>query len=106
MTDTTPRFVSGRPTLRMALLLPALALTFLGSVFQLGMFGYGQVNPRALWPLVMVFQSIWDLFAAGCNTPQLASISQFWPLLLVVCGLGIVMALKPAKRQPARRYYR
>jgi len=36
MTDAKPQFVSGRLTLRATLLLPAAALIFLGSVFQLG----------------------------------------------------------------------
>lgn len=106
MTDARPQFVSAGPTLRMALLLPAAALIFLGSVFQLGMLGYGQLNPRAFWPVMMIFQSAWDLFAAHCNTPELANISQFWPLLLVVCGFGILVALRPTKRQPVRRFYR
>ena len=106
MTNARPQLVSAGRTLRMALLLPAAALIFLGSVFQLGMLGYGQLDPRSLWPVMMVFQSAWNLLTAHSNTPELASIARFWPLLLVVCGLGILAALRPAKRQPVRRFYR
>ena len=103
MTNARPQLVSAGRTLRMTLLLPAVALIFLGSVFQLGMLGYGQLDPRSLWPVMMVFQSAWNLLTAHSNTPELASIARFWPLLLVVCGLGILAALRPAKRQPVRR---
>lgn len=102
MTDARPQFVSDGRTLRMALLLPAAALIFLGSVFQLGMLGYGQLNPHDLWPAMMIFQSAWDLFASNLNAPGLANIFLFWPLLLVICGLSILYALKPANRKPAR----
>jgi len=103
MTDAKPQFVSGRPFLRAALLLPAAALIFIGSVFQLGMLGYGNLDPRNLWPAVMIAQAAWDLLAANLNAPELANVSQFWPLLLVVLGLGMVLALKPADRSAARR---
>ena len=102
MMDAKPQFVSGGRTLRMALLLPAAALIFLGSVFQLGMLGYGQLNPHDLWPAKMIFQSAWDLFASLFNTPELANILRFWPLLLIIGGLSILYALKPANRKPAR----
>jgi len=104
MTDMKPQFLSGGRTLRLALLLPAAALIFLGSVIQLGVLGYGQLNSRALWPVAMIFQSAWDLFAAHLGTPEMQSLARFWPLLLVVCGLSILVALKPAKRQPARQF--
>lgn len=100
MTDTRSRFVTGGHTLRMALVLPAAALIFLGSVFQLGMLGYGQLNLRDFWPLAMIAQSAWGLF----NGPAFANIVRFWPLLLVVCGLSILVALKPASRKPARQF--
>jgi hypothetical protein len=106
MTDTRPQFVSAGRTLRMALLLPAAALIFLGSMIQLGMLGYGQLNPRDFWPAAMIFQSAWDLLAANLSATGLSNIFQFWPLLLVVCGLGIMgilYALKPSNnRKPAR----
>jgi hypothetical protein len=104
MTDMKPQFVSGGRTLRLALLLPAAALIFLGSVIQLGVLGYGELNPRTLWPAAMIFQSAWDLFVAHFSTPAMQSLARFWPLLLVVCGLSILVALKPAKRQPARQF--
>lgn len=102
MMDAKPQFVSGGRTLRMALLLPAAALIFLGSVFQLDMLGYGQLNPHDLWPAAMIFQSAWDLLASLFNTPELANIVRFWPLLLVIGGLSILYSLKPANRKPAR----
>jgi hypothetical protein len=104
MTELRPQFVSGGRTLRFALLLPATALIFLGSVFQLGMLGYGELNPRTLWPVTMIFQSAWNLFAAHFSTPEMENIARFWPLLLVVCGLSILVALRPAKRQPTRQF--
>lgn len=103
MTDAKPQFVSSRPALRTALLLPAAALIFVGSVFQLGMLGYGQLNPRDLWPAVVVIQAAWNLLTAQLNAPELANVGQFWPLLLVLSGLAILFALKPANRSDARR---
>ena len=103
MTDAKPQFVTGGRTLRMALLLPAAVLIFLGSVFQLGMLGYGQLNPRDLWPAIMIVQSAWNLLAVHFNVPALANIFDFWPLLLIIVGLGILWALLPAKPSAARR---
>jgi hypothetical protein len=37
------------------------------------------------------------------NVPELATVFQFWPLLLIVCGVGILLALVPSKRSAARR---
>jgi len=104
MTDTRSRFVSGGHSLRMALVLPAAALIFLGSVFQLGMLGYGHLNPRDFWPLAMIAQSAWDLFSGLFNGPEFANVAAFWPLVLVLCGLSILVALKPASRKPARQF--
>jgi hypothetical protein len=106
MTDAKPQFVSNRPALRAALLLPAVALIFIGSVFQLGMLGYGQLSPRDLWPAVIVIQSAWNLLTAHLNAPELANVGQFWPLVLVISGLAILLALKPANRSDARRSLR
>jgi hypothetical protein len=103
MTDAKPQFVTGGRTLRMALLLPAAALIFLGSVFQLGMLGYGQLNPRDLWPAMMIVQSAWNLLAVHFNVPALANIFDFWPLLLIIVGPGILWALLPSRRSAARR---
>jgi hypothetical protein len=103
MTDTKPQFVSGRLTLRAALLLPAAALIFLGSVFQLGMLGYGQFNPRDLWPAMMIVESAWNLLVLHFNAPELGNLFQFWPLLLVAAGLAILMALRPGNRSAERR---
>jgi len=103
MTDAKPQFVSGRLTLRATLLLPAAALIFLGSMFQLGMLGYGHLNPRDLWPVVMVVESAWNMLAAHFNAPQFGDLFQYWPLLLVGSGLAILVALKPASRPAARR---
>jgi hypothetical protein len=103
MTDARPQFVTGARTFRLALLLPAVALIFLGSVFQLGMFGYGQLNPRDLWPAMMIVQSAWNLLMVHFNVPELANIFQFWPLLLVVAGFGILWSLLPSKDSAASR---
>jgi hypothetical protein len=103
MTDAKPQLVSNRPILRTVLLLPAAALIFIGSMFQLGMLGYGQPDPRALWPALMIVRSAWGLVAAHINTPELGDVSQFWPLLLVALGLAILLALKPKNRDEARR---
>jgi hypothetical protein len=103
MTDAKPQFVTVGRTLRVALLLPAAALIFLGSVFQLGMLGYGQLNPRDLWPAMLIVQSAWNLLVTHFNVPELATVFQFWPLLLVICGLGILLALMPSRRAAASR---
>jgi hypothetical protein len=103
MTDAKPQFVTVGRTLRVALLLPAAALIFLGSVFQLGMLGYGQLNPRDLWPAMLIVQSAWNLLVTHFNVPELATVFQFWPLLLVICGVGILLALMPSKRSTASR---
>jgi hypothetical protein len=103
MTDAKPQLVSGRLTLRAALLLPAAALIFLGSVFQLGMLGYGRVNPRVLWPALMIVESAWNLVAVHFNPPQLGDLFQYWPLLLVASGLAMMLALRPVNRSSVRR---
>ena len=103
MTDARPQLLSGGRNLRLALLLPAAALIFLGSVIQLGVLGYGQLNPHDFWPVMMIFQSAWNLFASCWSGPEWAGISQFWPLLLVVSGLSILFLLKPASRKPVSR---
>jgi hypothetical protein len=103
MTDAKPQFVTVGRTLRVALLLPAAALIFLGSVFQLGMLGYGQLNPRDLWPAMLIVQSAWNLLVTHFNVPELATVFQFWPLVLVIGGLGILLALMPSKRSAASR---
>ena len=103
MTDAKPQFVSRRMTLRAALLLPAAALIFLGSMFQLGMLGYGNLNPRDLWPAMMIVESAWNLLVLHFNAPQLGDLFQFWPLLLVASGMAILMALKTSNRSAARR---
>jgi hypothetical protein len=103
MTDAKPQLISGRLTLRATLLLPAAALIFLGSMFQLGMLGYGNLNPRDLWPAMMIVESAWNLLAMRFNAPQFGDLFQYWPLLLVGSGLAILMALKPANRSAARR---
>ena len=104
MTNTRAQMVSGPHTLRMALLIPAAALIFLGSVIQLGVLGYGQLNPRDFWPAVMILQSAWDLFGGLFHGAEFSSVVRFWPLLLVGCGLSILVALKPAARKPARQF--
>src|SRR3984885_16018840 len=103
MTDAKPQFVTVGRTLRVALLLPAAALIFLGSVFQLGMLGYGQLNPRDLWPAMLIVQSAWNLLAVHFNVPAVANIFDFWPLLLIIVGLGILWALLPSRRSADRR---
>jgi hypothetical protein len=103
MTDAKPQLVSGTLTLRAALLLPAVALIFLGSVFQLGMLGYGRLNPRGLWPALMIVESAWNLVAVHFNAPQLGDLFQYWPLLLVASGLALMLALRPANRSSVRR---
>jgi hypothetical protein len=102
MTDAKPQFVTAARTWRWALLFPAAALIFLGSMFQLGMFGYGQLNPRDLWPAILIVESAWNLMVEHFNLPELVNLFQFWPLLLVICGLGILLALKPSSH-PGRR---
>jgi hypothetical protein len=103
MVDLRPQLISGRPTLRVALLLPAAALIFIGSMFQLGMLGYGQFNPHGLWPAVMILQSVWDLLAAHFNAPEMIDVSQYWPLLLVGCGFAILIALGSGTVPRSRR---
>jgi len=104
MTNTQPQLISARQTLRMALLIPAAALIFVGSVIQLGMLGYGQLNPRDFWPAAMILQSAWDLIGGLFHGADFSNVVRFWPLLLVGCGLSILVALKPANRKPARQF--
>jgi hypothetical protein len=103
MTDAKPRLVSGRLTLRAMLLLPAAALIFIGSMFQLGMLGYGQLDLRNLWPALMIVQTAWNLVAAHLNAPEFADLSRFWPLLLVASGFAVLLALKPKNSADAPR---
>lgn len=74
-----------------ATVLGAGLLILLGTVLQLGVFGYGHVRPANLWFLSVFAEGIWNMLAAHVNGPALEQVLRFWPLTLVSAGLGILM---------------
>lgn len=98
MTDATPRFVSQTPISRVATIMAAITLIFLGIVFQWGQLGEGHFSLDGFWIIHMIATNIWDLIVAHLTVPGLAGIFRFWPLLLVLFGSAILLALGLDKR--------
>jgi Sec-independent protein secretion pathway component TatC len=98
MTDATPRFVSQISISRVAAIMAAITLIFLGIAFQWGQVGDGQFNVDGLWIIHMIATNIWDLIVVHLTVPGLAGILRFWPLLLVLFGFAILLALGLDKR--------
>ncbi len=75
-------------------------LILLGCILQLGAFGFGPFTTAHLWILRVVLGHVWDIFAASTLSPDLASQTQYWPLLLV--GLGVAILFDRRRRRPRR----
>ena len=97
MTDARPQIVSQASISRVAAIMVAGLLIFAGIVFQLGELAWGRLNEDGLWLVHMIAMSIWNLLAIRMNAPELVTILHFWPLMLVVFGLAILLALQPAR---------
>jgi hypothetical protein len=95
MTDATPRLASQISVSRVAAIMGAIMLIFLGIVFQWGQLGEGQFSVDGLWIIHMIAMNVWNLIAMHLGRPGLTEILRFWPLLLVALGLAILLALKP-----------
>lgn len=95
MTDATPPLLSQTSISRVAAIMAAIMLIFLGIVFQWGQLGAGQFNVDGFWILHVLAMNAWNLVAMHLGTPGLTEILRFWPLLLVAFGLAILLALKP-----------
>ncbi|HEY6442597.1 MAG TPA: hypothetical protein VIY66_04585 [Candidatus Acidoferrales bacterium] len=94
MTDATPRLLSQASISRVAAIMAAIMLIFLGIVFQWGQLGEGQFNLDGLWVIHMVAMNLWSLLAMHLGAPALLETLRFWPLLLVAFGVAILLALK------------
>jgi hypothetical protein len=66
-------------------------LILLGIVFQLGELGYGRINANNWWLVSTATQAVWSLLALRLNGPALGEVLRFWPLILLIVGLGILM---------------
>ncbi len=95
MTDATPRLVSEISISRVAAIMAAIMLIFLGIVFQWGQLGEGQFNLDGFWVIHMIAMNVWNLIAMHLGTSALMETLRFWPLLLVAFGLAILLALRP-----------
>jgi hypothetical protein len=96
MTEATPRLVSQIRISRVATIMSAVVLIFLGIVFQWGQVGQGQVSLDGFWVVHTIAMNAWDLLAMRLDAPGLMEIIKFWPLLLVAFGLAILLALQPS----------
>jgi len=94
MTDATPRLLSQTSISRVAAIMAAIMLIFLGIVFQWGQLGEGQFSLDGFWVIHMIAMNLWSLIAIHLGTPALTETLRFWPLLLVAFGLAILIALK------------
>ena len=95
MTDATPRLVPEISISRVAAIMAAIMLIFLGIVFQWGQLGEGQFNLDGFWVIHMIAMNVWNLVAMHVGPTGLIETLKFWPLLLVAFGLAILLALKP-----------
>ncbi|HXQ25382.1 MAG TPA: hypothetical protein VN822_03135 [Candidatus Acidoferrales bacterium] len=93
MTAAESQLVSGKSIPRAAVLFPAGALIFLGTVIQLGMLGYEHAASPNLWPVSMIVEAAWNLLAARLNLSGYALICEFWPSLLVAAGIAMLLPL-------------
>jgi len=94
MTDATPRLVSEISISRVAAIMAAIMLIFLGIVFQWGQLGEGHFNIDGFWVIHTIVTNMWNLAAVHLSTPGLMETLRFWPLLLVAFGLAILLALR------------
>ncbi|HLV95627.1 MAG TPA: hypothetical protein VKS44_10590 [Candidatus Acidoferrales bacterium] len=81
----------GGSILAKSILLAAGLLIVFGIVLQLGVLGYGHVNPSNYWFLSVLTQGVWNLLSLHGSGSALGQIARFWPLVLVSVGLGILM---------------
>lgn len=95
MTDATPPLLSQASVSRVAAIMAAIMLIFLGIMFQWGQLGAGQFNVDGFWVIHMIATNVWNLVAMHFGTSGLTDIFRFWPLLLIAFGLAILLALKP-----------
>jgi hypothetical protein len=103
MTNPARQSYSSMTTGSGALMAAAGLLILLGIVFQLAEFGYGQLVPGEGWLLSMVASDLWNAIALHLNMPALQQLLEYWPLLLVCAGSGLLAALRGGSaRLPAR----
>ena len=95
MTDATPRLASQLSLSRVAAIMAAIMLIFMGIVFQWGQLGERQFNVDGFWVIHMIALNVWNLVAMHLGSPALTETLRFWPLLLVAFGLAILLALRP-----------
>lgn len=95
MTDATPRLASQISLSRVAAIMAAIMLIFLGIVFQWGQLAEGQFNLDGFWVIHMIAMNVWNLVAMHLGSPALMETLRFWPLVLVAFGLAILLALRP-----------
>ena len=94
MTDATPRLESEMSISRVAAIMAAIMLIFLGIVFQWGQLGKGQLDVDGLWVIQTIAMNVWNLVAIHLGSGLMETL-RFWPLLLVAFGLAILAAVKP-----------
>ena len=93
MTAAESQLVSGKSISRAAVLFPAGALIFLGTVIQLGTLGYEHAASPTMWPVSMIVETLWNVVAARLNLSGVAVVCQFWPSLLVAAGIAMILPM-------------
>lgn len=74
-----------------ATMLGAGLLILLGTVLQLGIFGYDHVRSSNLWLVSVIGGGLWNMLAMHVNGPGVDQVLRYWPLVFVSAGLGVLM---------------
>jgi len=82
------------PTKSVVEVAAALLLISMGVVFQLGELGYSHLAPENFWFATMLAQGVWNFIVAHCDVQALQQSLRYWPLILVVFGMGILFMTK------------
>jgi hypothetical protein len=97
MTDARPQLVSAPSISRSLATVAAGLLICLGVVIQLGEYICGRLNATSYWLVHMIATNLWNALLLRLNAPGVGDALRFWPLLLVIFGLAILVALRPEK---------
>ena len=101
MTHTSPQLTSAPSISRSLATVAAGLLICLGVVIQLGEFICGRLNATSYWLVHMIATNLWNALLLRLDAPGIGDALRFWPLLLVIFGLAILVALRPENRAMA-----
>jgi len=66
-------------------------LISLGGALQLGVLGHGSLRPANLWMFSVIAPNIWNTLTAVISASYWLALEQFWPLILVATGVGVLL---------------